>query len=160
MIISKYHTIFDHVLLHYNTSHNTITLTIKVRFNIRDHTIMIREVSFIKRLFFLTVLPRNVSRNPVKSQWWSIFAKIANDLPILQRNSIMFDWVQNIAVLPVENNERNYLMKNLKLYGPLLWMEFNCLKATELLRGNSLLFTTQSPGGLGTDLIDLRRMKG
>ena len=119
---------------------------------------MIREVSFYKCLFFFTVLPRNVFRNPVKSLWWSIFAKIANDLLILQRSCIIFDWVRNMAVLPVENNERNYLMKNLKLYGPLLWMEFSCLKATELLRGNSLLFTTQSPGVLGTDLIDPRRM--
>ena len=36
----------------------------------------------------------------------------------------------------------------------------NCLKATEPLRGDSLLFTTQSPGFPGTHLIDLGRMKG
>ena len=30
-----------------------------------------------------------------------------------------------------------------KLYGPLLWMRFNCLKTTEPLRGDSLLFTTK-----------------
>ena len=41
------------------------------------------------------------------------------------------------------------------LYGPFLWMGFNCLKATELTRGESLLFTTQFPGVLGTHLIDL-----
>ena len=34
------------------------------------------------------------------------------------------------------------------------------LKATEPLRGDSLLFTTQFPGFPGTHLIDLRRMKG
>ena len=34
-------------------------------------------------------------------------------------------------------------------------MGFNCLKATEPLRGGSLLFTTKSPGGPGTHLIDL-----
>ena len=39
-------------------------------------------------------------------------------------------------------------------------MRFNCLKATEPLRGGSLLFTTQCPGVLGTHLIDLERMKG
>ena len=49
-------------------------------------------------------------------------------------------------------------MKNLKLYGPFLWMGFNCLKAAEPPRGDSLLFTTQSPGNPGTHLIDLRRM--
>ena len=32
--------------------------------------------------------------------------------------------------------------KLLKLYGPLLWMGFNCLKAAEPLQGDSLLFTT------------------
>ena len=38
-------------------------------------------------------------------------------------------------------------------------MGLKCLKATELLQGDSLLFTTQSPGDFGTYLIDLRRMK-
>ena len=33
-----------------------------------------------------------------------------------------------------------------KLYGPFLWMEFNCLKATEPQRGDSLLFTIQFLG--------------
>ena len=47
-----------------------------------------------------------------------------------------------------------------KRYGPFLWMGFNCLKATEQLLGNSLLFIIQFPGVLGTPLIDLRRMKG
>ena len=28
---------------------------------------------------FLTVLLRDVFRNPVKSLWWSVFAKIVND---------------------------------------------------------------------------------
>ena len=46
-----------------------------------------------------------------------------------------------------------------KLYGPFLWIGFNCLKATEPLRGESLLFTIQSPGFSGTHLIDLGRMK-
>ena len=47
-----------------------------------------------------------------------------------------------------------------KLYDPILWMWFNCLKATKPLRGDSLLFTTQPPGVRGTHLIDLGRMKG
>ena len=38
--------------------------------------------------------------------------------------------------------------------------EVQLLEATELLRGDSLLFTTKSPGGPGTHLIDLGRMKG
>ena len=33
--------------------------------------------------------------------------------------------------------------KYLKLYGPFLWMGFNCLKATQPLWGDSLLFTTK-----------------
>ena len=39
-------------------------------------------------------------------------------------------------------------------------MWFNCLKATESLRGDSLLFTTHSPEVPGTHLNDLGRMKG
>ena len=39
-------------------------------------------------------------------------------------------------------------------------MGFNCLKTTEPLRGDSLLFTIQFPGVPGTHLIDLARMKG
>ena len=45
-------------------------------------------------------------------------------------------------------------------YDPFLWMGFNCLKATEPLRGDSLLFTIQFPGVSGTQLIELGRMKG
>ena len=41
-----------------------------------------------------------------------------------------------------------------------LWIGFNCLKATEPLCGDSLPLTIKSPGGPGTHLIDLGRMKG
>ena len=47
-----------------------------------------------------------------------------------------------------------------KLYGPFLWMGFNCLKATEPLWGGSLLFTTKFPEIPGTHLINLGRVKG
>ena len=39
-------------------------------------------------------------------------------------------------------------------------MGFNWLKATGWLHGDCLLFTTKSPGVSGTQLIDLRGMKG
>ena len=39
-------------------------------------------------------------------------------------------------------------------------MGFNCLKATELLQGDSLLFTFKFLEIPGTYLIDLERMKG
>ena len=35
--------------------------------------------------------------------------------------------------------------KKKKPYGPFLWMGFNCLKATEPLQGDSLLFTNKFP---------------
>ena len=38
-------------------------------------------------------------------------------------------------------------------------MGFNCIKATEPLRRDSLLFTTKFPEIPGTGLIDLGRMK-
>ena len=51
------------------------------------------------------------------------------------------------------------LLKLKKPYGPFLWMDFNCLKATKPLR-RGLLFTTKSFEGPGTHLINFRRMKG
>ena len=50
-------------------------------------------------------------------------------------------------------------MKNLKLYSSLLWMEFKYLRATETLRGDSLLFTTRSQGAPGNRLINFNWMK-
>ena len=47
-----------------------------------------------------------------------------------------------------------------KLYGPFLWVGFNCFKTTGPLRGGSLLFITKSPVIPGTHFIDLGRMKG
>ena len=44
-------------------------------------------------------------------------------------------------------------------YLKILWMRLNCLKATEPLSGDTLLFTSKSPGVNGTCLIYLRRMK-
>ena len=42
----------------------------------------------------------------------------------------------------------------------MLWMGLNCFKATEPLRGGSLLFTPKFPEIPGTHLINLGRMKG
>ena len=56
---------------------------------------------------------------------------------------------------------KSVVKKKKKIYGPFLWMGFNCLKATdESPRGDSLLFTTHYPGVPGGHLIDLGRMKG
>ena len=50
-------------------------------------------------------------------------------------------------------------MKNIKLYGPFLWMG-STVNATEPLQEATLLFTNQSPGVPGTHLMEFRRMKG
>ena len=50
-------------------------------------------------------------------------------------------------------------MKNLKHYSSFLWLGFNCIKATEPLRWDILLFTTQSPGVRGNHLINFYLMK-
>ena len=55
----------------------------------------------------------------------------------------MFDWVLSMSLLRLKNKKTEN-MKMLKLYSSFLWMEFNCIKATELLQWDSLLFTTQS----------------
>lgn len=46
-----------------------------------------------------------------------------------------------------------------KIYGPFLWMGFNCLKVTEPLLEDCLVFTTKSPGISRTHFIELRRIK-
>ena len=51
------------------------------------------------------------------------------------------------------------LLIQFKLYGPYFTDGFNYLKAMEPLRGDDLLFAIKSPGGFGTYLIDLGRMK-
>ena len=80
---------------------------------------------------------------------------------------ILLTWkieVSRISVLLDRNYITKYLtfcyLKHFKLYGPYLWIGFNCLKATEPLWGGSLLFTTQFPQIPGIQLIDLGRMKG
>ena len=46
------------------------------------------------------------------------------------------------------------------LFMELLWMGFNCLKATDPPQRDSLLFITQPLGLPGTHLVNLRKMKG
>ena len=58
------------------------------------------------------------------------------------------------SVMKIENKRKK------QLYGPSLWMGFNCLKAIQPLRGGSLLFNTKFPEILDTHLIDHGRMKG
>ena len=56
-------------------------LFIKVSFNIRDDTIMIGKMSFnfLSLLIFMTVYPRGIFRDPIKSLWWSFFVKIVKN---------------------------------------------------------------------------------
>ena len=65
-----------------------------------------------------------------------------------------------VKVLQNNLNFTYFFIINLNFMAPFLWMGFNCLKATEPLRGDSLLFTTKSPGVPSTHFIVLRRMKG
>ena len=46
-----------------------------------------------------------------------------------------------------------------KLYDLFLLVGFNCLKATEQLRGDSLLLTAKSSGVPGAHLINFEKMK-
>ena len=71
----------------------------------------------------------------------------------------MFDSVLNIPLCKELRKKSSY-MTNLKLYNPTLWMGPNYLKDTEPLRGDSLLFTIQSPGVPGTHLINFGGRKG
>ena len=56
-------------------------------------------------------------------------------------------------------NEKSF-QSEIKLYDPFLWVGFICLKATEPLWADSLLFTIKCPEISGTHLINLGRMKG
>ena len=76
------------------------------------------------------------------------YRQITQKVYLLPKNSDQLS-IPNIGLL--------YLL-NL-LYGLFLWMGFNCLKATNPLRGGSLRFAFKFPEILGTHLTDLRRMK-
>ena len=52
-----------------------------------------------------------------------------------------------------------YISSYIKLYGPFLWMGFNCLKATATSR-RQFTFYHWVPRYSGTHFIDLGRMKG
>ena len=57
-------------------------------------------------------------------------------------------------VLEILANKKN------KFYDPFLWIGFNYLKVTVPIQGDSLPFTTKSPGVPGIHLIDLGRIEG
>ena len=50
--------------------------------------------------------------------------------------------------------------KNVNINASFSWMGFNCLKVTDPLGGDSLLFTTKSPEIHCTHLINFGKMKG
>ena len=47
------------------------------------------------------------------------------------------------------------LTKKIDSFIPFIWMEFSRLKSTKPLRGDSLIFTTKSPGVPGNHFINL-----
>ena len=53
-----------------------------------------------------------------------------------------------------EYRNKSFCAKSLKLYGLFLRMGFNYLKVTKPQRGDSVLFTNQSPGVPGTHSIN------
>ena len=65
----------------------------------------------------------------------------------------LYSWFKTNLVSKACEQKKN------KLYGPFLWMGFNCLRLKPL-RGGSLLFTIQFPQIPGTHFIDFGRMKG
>ena len=77
------------------------------------------------------------------------------------REILLLPWEKYLSKRNLIKHTCSWRDKLLKNYGPFSWMGFNCLKATEPLRGGSLLLTTKSPGVPGTNyLTDLGRMKG
>ena len=84
-------------------------------------------------------------------------AKASDSQPakIINKNNVECDTILDSKCV---QEKIIFLEYNFKLFGPFIWMGFNCLKATEPLRGGSLLFTTKFPEIPGTHLIDLGRM--
>ena len=77
-------------------------------------------------------------------------------MAFLQRDSIIYVWLGSKCTSVACKEERKKLSYIKNVMAP-LWTGFNCLKAAEPLRGDSLVFKTQPPGVPGTYLIDLRR---
>ena len=71
----------------------------------------------------------------------------------------MFDSVLNTPLCKKLRNKSSYV-KNIKLCGPILWVGPNCLKDTEPLQADSLLFTIQPSGVPGTHLMNFGMRKG
>ena len=67
---------------------------------------------------------------------------------------------QILKSVDLTKTQKSRYLEKKELYGPFLWMGFNCLKAAESPRVDCLLFTTKFPGIPGTYLINPRRMKG
>ena len=54
--------------------------------------------------------------------------------------------IHKYLLVQIHSSEKalfHVLILKKKLYDPFLWMGFNCLKATEPLRGGTLVFTTK-----------------
>ena len=99
--------------------------------------------------------------------------------PYLEISVPLIQWIVSFLPRPIKqhnyplsphfvSNKNDYLKQltckvlsiSKKVYDPFLWMGFNCLKATEPLRGDSLLFITKFPKCYGTNFLDLERMTG
>ena len=65
------------------------------------------------------------------------------------------EYVEVYFELNIDNIKATMSILNFKHHGPFLSTGFNCLTATEPLRGGSLLFTTKFPEIPGTHMIDL-----
>ena len=90
--------------------------------------------------------------------------KIISGVPQEWTESLLFDtFLCDLLIFTNDTDIENCADNNnsfKKHYGPFFWMGFNCFKATEPLRGDSLLFNTNSREIPGTHLIDPGRMKG
>ena len=88
-------------------------------------------------------------KSPLKAKTWD---------SVFQKNlycKFVVPWLQKSSLPRYE-----MFIKNFKLYSPFLWAGFHCLKATEPLQGDNLLFTTKCPEISGAQLINLWRMNG
>ena len=93
----------------------------------------------------------------VPRQWTKSFSVIRS--LILTLKGYLLNQCHQFLRTSLSNQTENFaqiyfMFKLKKLYGPFLWMGFNCLKAIEPLRGGSLLFPSKFPES------QLRRMKG
>ena len=119
----------------------------------------IRCLSLINTIFPMNIMVWWYCKVQARSQHSNWCIKVVNSHARLPCWWIILIFLSSDMIVSVSHVYFKLFTFKKKLYNPFLWMGFNCLKIKKPLQRDSLLFTTQSPGLLGTHLVGLGWIK-